>query len=324
MGTRQRIAIGVSLALISLAGADGASAAIEVGNDCVGNSAESNATMLQLSRAPGATLPLTVPTAGVVTKWKVNLFEVSGAYPEALKVFRPTAKATEFKVVGETGPQPVLGGSNTFDTRIPVQAGDRFGVYSSPTFGSGATSIYCTSTEETDVAGIFVGEAANESIHPYKEEKKRRVAVSAVVEPDVDGDGFGDETQDQCPQSAALHTACPPVTIHSLPLAGKGSVVLLVATSSQVPVTVAGTVKIDGPSEKGAGGSSLVRLKSAQQTVVPGKFGRFTLRFPSALKAKLKELSPKQSLALATVASATDVAGRVTKSAGKVKLKGQG
>ena len=36
-----------------------------------------------------------------------------------------------------------------------------------------------------------------------------RVDVSAVVEPDSDNDGFGDETQDQCPTDDTAQGACP-------------------------------------------------------------------------------------------------------------------
>jgi hypothetical protein len=36
-----------------------------------------------------------------------------------------------------------------------------------------------------------------------------RLNLSAVVEPDADHDGFGDVSQDACPQSAATQTACP-------------------------------------------------------------------------------------------------------------------
>jgi hypothetical protein len=35
------------------------------------------------------------------------------------------------------------------------------------------------------------------------------VNISAVVEPDVDGDGYGAVSQDGCPQLAAVHEPCP-------------------------------------------------------------------------------------------------------------------
>lgn len=37
-----------------------------------------------------------------------------------------------------------------------------------------------------------------------------RVNVSAIVEPDADADGFGDETQDLCPTDASTAGTCPP------------------------------------------------------------------------------------------------------------------
>ena len=38
--------------------------------------------------------------------------------------------------------------------------------------------------------------------------------IAARLEADADGDGFGDETQDQCPTDPSTHAACPvtPVT----------------------------------------------------------------------------------------------------------------
>ncbi len=44
--------------------------------------------------------------------------------------------------------------------------------------------------------------------------------ASAVVEPDADGDGFGDETQDGCLGNAAVQGACP-VASGSTPTAKK-------------------------------------------------------------------------------------------------------
>ena len=36
------------------------------------------------------------------------------------------------------------------------------------------------------------------------------VAINVDVEPDTDGDTFGDETQDLCPTDASTQSACPP------------------------------------------------------------------------------------------------------------------
>jgi hypothetical protein len=311
---RGRLAVVGAVAAISLVTAQGASAATEVGDTCSASAYSPNTTFFQVGRAPG-TLPLTVPSAGVVTQWKV-VSELSAPEAEQLKVFRGTGNGNEFTVTGASVNQLVSKGLNVFNTRIPVAAGDHFGVT--------GNALYCSTTNSLDVMGYSLEPTPVGSTKVYPTAADLQAAVSAVVEPDVDGDGFGDETQDQCPQSAALQTACPALSISSRPLTGKGAVVQLVAASSQAPVTVTGTVKIAGAPKKNARSSSLVKLRSAGQTVVPGKFARFTLKFPTTLKAKLKELSPKQSLKLAIVTSATDAIGRVTKSVSSVKLKGQG
>jgi hypothetical protein len=36
--------------------------------------------------------------------------------------------------------------------------------------------------------------------------------LSAQLEADADGDGYGDETQDECPTDASTHGACPDTT----------------------------------------------------------------------------------------------------------------
>jgi hypothetical protein len=42
-------------------------------------------------------------------------------------------------------------------------------------------------------------------------EPETLVNISVVLEPDADHDGFGDETQDQCPTNATTQGPCPTV-----------------------------------------------------------------------------------------------------------------
>jgi hypothetical protein len=43
----------------------------------------------------------------------------------------------------------------------------------------------------------------------YEPGSNHQIDVSAVLEPDADHDGFGDETQDQCPTNGSTHGPCP-------------------------------------------------------------------------------------------------------------------
>src|SRR6476659_9566202 len=112
------VAVAAGLASLSLTAAPGVSAATEVGNVC-------------------RSLPIAVPTAGVATKWKVESLQANK--PQVLKVVRPTGNKHEFRAVGESTEQTVLSGQNVFDTRIPVQAGDQFGLYGANPSGA----LYC-------------------------------------------------------------------------------------------------------------------------------------------------------------------------------------
>jgi len=303
------------LVAMSLAVAPAASAATEFGDTCGGTTAAGEYTLMTLD-APPATLPLAAPSGGVITKVKVNsAIGVAVSIPTAVKVLR-SAGGNKYTVIGQ---QSVLAnpGITTADARIPVQQGDRLGLHGEPFFFEGTTisaSLYCAGAPGT--LGAVVGDVPVGSTADFIAVTTARVPLAAIIEPDADGDGFGDETQDACPQLASLQTPCPVVTVEaSSIIKRKGSVVLLVTTSSSAPVKVTGTAKL-GKGQK-------AKLSGGTKTVKPGKVTRFTLKFPKKLKDKLGDLSKKQSLQLKVNARATDLVGRVTKDSLKTRLKGQ-
>jgi hypothetical protein len=182
----------------------------------------------------------------------------------------------------------------------------------------------CATQSAQDVIGQSVGDVPPGSAQVFNAEKSSsRVAVSALVEPDLDQDEFGDETQDLCPRSAAIHKSpCPRVSVSSFALAGKGSALLLVSTDAITPVTASGTVPL--PAQKHAHASALLRLSPVTQTVAPGQIAQFVLPFPKPLVSALRRLPRKRSLQLSLEASAApDLAGAVTTSSSSVRLRGQ-
>jgi hypothetical protein len=151
-----------------------------------------------------------------------------------------------------------------------------------------------------------------------------RVAVSAVVEPDLDGDGFGDETQDKCPQSAAFQAACPQIGLDLFAVAERGSATLIVTADHEAPVTVTATAPTGkAAKKKRASSSAKVTIQGGTQTVVPGRLFQFKLKFPSKLKSELKALPAKKSVKLAISATAKNLVGQTTTTTTTVKLKGQ-
>jgi hypothetical protein len=309
-----------ALMAVSAISAASASAATEFGDSCVGNRlTQTNPIVLFDVSAPEDPLPLTAPSAGVITKWKVHLIDeaVGITFPQTLKVFHSTGPNTVQNVGEATG--TVAAGINTYETRIPVQASDRVALFGSNALfeGEEAGNLFCEGSIENSVIGGILGSGGGVGTTSsfVQEPSKARVPVSAVVEPDADNDGYGDETQDKCPQSAAAQIACPQVALSTSSNVKRGLVTVLVTANIQATVTVAGTVKL------GKGKSAT--LNGGTQIVAPGALAKFTLLFPKALRTKLKGLSPKRLLTLNLAATAPNVVGNPSSSNLSLKLKGQ-
>jgi hypothetical protein len=137
------------------------------------------------------------------------------------------------------------------------------------------------------------------------------VMVGGVLQPDVDGDGYGDATQDRCPQSAAFHTACPTVAFAPAYSGGATRVKVKVRTSAKTPVAVAGRLP-------GGGGTPKV-LQSAPA----GKLTTFSLPIPAGLEARRAHLDSSRSLTLRLRAHAVQVDGAPSTDSLTVRLPGR-
>jgi hypothetical protein len=321
-----------AVAAISLIGAPAAAAATEIGDPCAAEYATpySSATLFQIA-APESPLPQAAPSAGVVTKWKTNL-SIPGPMFQALRVIRVTGPKLA-QVVGESSQETIVSGANAFNTRIPIQAGDHLGLFG---LGKEATP-YCKASSPADVFGDLGGSVAVGPSVPFSESPgEARIPVSAVVEPDADGDGFGDETQDRCPQSAASQGECPTVTLDAFPIVLKRSVLLLVGASSASSVHVFGQVSWRLKPKGGAGRSKAnpapgaktttgltVGLSGGTQTVTPGEVARFNIKLPKSVKRRLGRISPSESLKAKLTINTTDLAGRAVTKVLTVRLPGQ-
>jgi hypothetical protein len=313
----------LAVAVCAFAGTGPASAATVFGSDCAANSVagENAAGVIWVSTAhPKTALPVTAPITGVITEWLVNTNikveqegKLAGEFPriyqQRLLVLRGEGEV--FKVVGEATGGPLnLMGTNTYLTRLPVQQGDYLGITGNP---------YTVSCETGDASDTFVdaigGTPVGSTFKPLEQAAGLQVPVAARVEPDVDGDGYGDETQDKCPQSAAYQTPCPVVTISSLALTHPKTVTVYVASSLSAPVAVTGSVKL--------GKGRTATLSAPAKTVAPGMFGSFNLSLTKPVLKTLKELSTKKSLTLTISASATNVAGTPSTATSTLKLRGQ-
>jgi hypothetical protein len=181
-------------------------------NSCVPSGGPLNTSMelFQTSSADGTSYA--VPTDGVVTSWS---FQGSGVQDSqvTLRVYRSLAPGTDrFVPVGDGGPVTLHSGDQEFVTpaRITVKAGDVIGLRSER-FGTTPGGTCAATGGSADTYRFLAGAVATDigATASYSESRGLRIDVSATVEPDADGDGYGDESQDACPRLASTQAPCP-------------------------------------------------------------------------------------------------------------------
>ncbi len=192
---------------VALAGicAPPASAAATLGQTFDPEPCNANFTRLQ-SVSPGAPFhQYEAPSAGVITSWR---FQADASPPQLkFKVGRPAVgadftTAANFTVIGESAlVTPVASSLNIYAAQIPVLAGDVIGLH---TLTAGNCRRFDTSYTQHDSSG----DVLPPTMGTFARTPDLQLNVSAILEPDADGDGFGDETQDQCPTDASTQGPC--------------------------------------------------------------------------------------------------------------------
>ena len=165
-------------------------------------------------------LALAIVASGVVTRWRFRAGCCTDAQTESrtltLKTFRPGTQdglgGYSYVVPVRTGPSFVIPPGNQVSSdpfvelpaRLPIAAGERVGIVADHPIG---LAVYnpTAGVTSTDIANgtFYNGEAYG---YPMP---NVALAISADVEPDADGDGFGDESQDCAPADPATQGTCP-------------------------------------------------------------------------------------------------------------------
>jgi hypothetical protein len=155
---------------------------------------------------------------GVITSWQTRAGSMSAGTNAKLKIYRTTMDPDQFLVVGQTGFQPITAGAvggpsavnGPFPARITVQAGDYVSIL---TGGNGGPCLSQTASA-MDVSRVTQGAGdtatgMNTAFFPGSGNTMQRANVAAVLEGDADGDGFGDESQDNCLGVSGSQAGCP-------------------------------------------------------------------------------------------------------------------
>lgn len=150
--------------------------------------------------------PYVVPSKGVITGWTFRTGTI-GLDAVKLKVgFNVTNRI--IRTDAESAPVALAAKTTTLNpTRIPVVAGQRIGFYAATddmgqcfsSFGGIDDSIITETQPYDQTPGMSAS---------YLSVGSWAFPLTAVLEADVDGDGFGDETQDPCP-GVAGPSGCP-------------------------------------------------------------------------------------------------------------------
>jgi hypothetical protein len=198
------VLVAVLAGCVSLISADSSLALTNVGQAPGPASSPCSAdTFLQTGVASGTSY--TVQNAGVIVNW--GFWTGSPVASDLkLKVGRPSGAGAT--IVGEdpaTGATP--NADNTFGARIPVQAGDDIGIYTS---GTGPCSIPAGTS---DTFAYVSGDLAPGSFSAFSSANSFKFPVDATVEPDADQDGFGDHTQDYCDTDPTTQGPCRPASV---------------------------------------------------------------------------------------------------------------
>jgi len=205
-----RLARRVSLAALVtvaalMAAPSGASAAITIGQTFTPTGGNPSGRTWLPSGAPG----YAAPSAGVITRWS---FEAGGAPPQLkFKVGRPApgadfTMAADFTIIGESAlVTPVANKLNSYSIQIPVQVGDMIGL-SGMTAGSWVR-VVAGYTYHFKSGDVPVG-----TLETFDPSGDAQFDLSAVLEPDCDRDGLGDETQDTNTASCQTPAAIPALT----------------------------------------------------------------------------------------------------------------
>jgi hypothetical protein len=153
------------------------------------------------------------PVDGVITKFRVRAYVPTPSPVTFLladiSLPDPNDNSSALASAVAVGPQVTIQPSEAsevpiaeFPARVPVKKGQHLALESGPEThavydSSGSKFSYIFSPP------LVAGSGARGSLEATGE-----LLVQASIEPDADGDGFGDETQDQCPSQATTQGPC--------------------------------------------------------------------------------------------------------------------
>lgn len=303
--------------------------------------------MIEFHVGPGVFAQITsagpsyeVPAGGgVITSWSLvtgNRPSFTGPYTLELLRANPdnsytvAARDPEHITTSADG-SPV---ASTFSVRIPVSGGELLAVWDGAAgTQSEATLALQDTANMTDGAAEDTNQptdpASGSSVSFGLVEFQARLLLSAVMEPDADHDGFGDETQDQCPSNASIQGPCPPVSppvvkdtspplvsasiAKLLKLSRHGSISFVLTSSENATGTASATVALPKSAR-------VARFKTTKLRLSAGKRTRVSLRLTRSALTTVRRALRHHRLKTKITVTLKDAAGNRTVKKRTVKL----
>jgi uncharacterized repeat protein (TIGR01451 family) len=245
---------------------------------------------LQLGVSTGSRY--TVPFDGVITSWSFQADASPPVSSTAFIVARACCGTRGFYTTVGAAPASAVTANelNSYPARIQVRAGDVIGLST----GDGDFYWHIGDTEDQAAAaprGIGVGGSASYTTQQFETDYSvqggSRLDVSAQVEPDADGDGFGDVSQDACPGVPGSLQGCPQADLSVTQSTSATSV----PAGGQVTYSLA--VANHGPEE--APGVVLTDSLPAGATLASATTSGGTCSFTTTVSCDLGTLAPAAS-----------------------------
>jgi hypothetical protein len=216
------------------------------------------------------------PADGVITKFRIRATSVGTPAQVTFRVAaislpNPSDSTTAIATAAGTGPTVTIPVASSFDIpvlefpgRLPVKLGQHLAIDN-----TNVDAVYASSGSKFTY--VFAPPLVEGQGPRGSSDVTEELLVAATMEPDADGDGFGDETQDSCPTQAATQGQCvvvtppPPALALSALKVAAGKVSYTLSTSATVTLALA----------KGAGGRK-VNGRCVRQTARNRKRSRCT------------------------------------------------
>lgn len=283
-----------------------------VGYDCTANAVAANRTLLVAGEAATSTLRI-VPkgASSVIAGWSVDVGPGLGPIAQQLVVFEPLGEGA-YRKVGESKLETLTAGTNSVHARIPVRGGESVGL-----FGPDGTLV-CN--QEADAVSLRSdGSSALGGTMAFEPESGVGTPLRVSVQPDADGDGYGDYGQDRCPGEASRESDCP-IGVRI----GRTSIE---ERAILVPVTSAAPARIEVRGEfrwQSDGRAVGVDRHTPRRRMRAGRTDSLRVPLPPQVLRRLDRLPPDRALAASLEIFITDRDGWESERRRQLSIRGRG